>query len=302
MRPGWFIDHVASGQAFFTGLVLLAASVGIASLESPKWNRAATVLFFLGALFVFVSATPLPWTAYAIGIASLATWLFVEARRGKYSRNVTRAMRTIAAGILALLGMLELPYHIIPQPTLPPSPALAVIGDSISAGIGENEAVTWPTLLAQEHHIVVHDHSAMGATVSSARKQAAKLLPDDRVVVLEIGGNDLLGETTAAGFERGLEALLNEVGEPGRTVVMLELPLPPTFNRFGLIQRRLASKYDVVLVPKRVLMGVLARGDATLDSIHLSQSGHKQLADALWSIIRPSFQETARRTDDGRQR
>jgi acyl-CoA thioesterase-1 len=97
----------------------------------------------------------------------------------------------------------------------------------------------------------------------------------------------MLGETTASGFEQGLDALLNDVDSPGRTVVMLELPLPPTFNRFGMIQRRLASKHHVVLVPKRVLMGVLARGDATLDSIHLSQSGHQRLADAVWNIIEP---------------
>ncbi|MBA3313247.1 MAG: hypothetical protein H0T47_08160 [Planctomycetaceae bacterium] len=137
--------------------------------------------------------------------------------------------------------------------------------------------------------IVVHDHSAVGATVSSARKQAAKLLPDDDVVVLEIGGNDMLGDTTPAGFERGLDKLLADVVRPGRTVLMLELPLPPTFNRFGMIQRRLAAKYGVALVPKRVLMDVLARSDATLDSIHLSQAGHERLADAVWKIVAPAF-------------
>lgn len=293
MRLGWFIDHVASGHAFFTGLALLAASIGVASLESSKWDRAATVLFLVGALFIFISATPLPWVAYAIGIASLVAWLIVERRRDKLSRNWVRAARVIAAGVLALLGALELPYHVVPRPTLRPSPALAVIGDSISAGMGENEAVTWPKLLAEEHHIVVHDHSAMGATVASAHKQAAKLLPEDRLVVLEIGGNDLLGATTTAGYERGLDELLADVAQPGRTVVMLELPLPPTFNQFGLIQRRMASKHDVILVPKRVLMGVLARGDATLDSIHLSQAGHEHMADAVWQVVGPAFRDRA---------
>ncbi len=292
MRLGWFIYHVASGHAFFMGLALLAASIGVASLESSKWNRAATILMSIGALFVFISATPLPWAAYAFGIASLAAWLIVERRRDKHSRNVVRATRAIALGVLALLGVIELPYHILPRPTLPSSPALAVIGDSISAGMGENEAITWPKLLAEDKGIVVHDHSAMGATVSSAQKQAAKLLPEDRLVVLEIGGNDLLGDTTTTDYERGLDALLGQIVQPGRTVVMLELPLPPTFNQFGLIQRRTASKHGVVLVPKRVLMGVLARSDATLDSIHLSQSGHEQLAAAIWQIIEPAFRES----------
>jgi len=66
---------------------------------------------------------------------------------------------------------------------------------------------------------------------------------------------------------------------------MLELPLPPLFNRFGEIQRRLARRYDVLLVPKRYFAGVLIGEQATLDGLHLSPAGHQKMADMIWARL-----------------
>jgi acyl-CoA thioesterase-1 len=70
---------------------------------------------------------------------------------------------------------------------------------------------------------------------------------------------------------------------------MLELPLPPLSNEYGRIQRRLAARHHVRLVPKRVFMSVLASDGATLDGIHLSAAGHRRLADAVWQVIEPAY-------------
>lgn len=52
-----------------------------------------------------------------------------------------------------------------------------------------------------------------------------------------------------------------------------------------MIQRRPARKFDVTLIPKRVLMGVLSASGATLDSIHLTQRGHDLLARQVRAIL-----------------
>jgi acyl-CoA thioesterase-1 len=200
-----------------------------------------------------------------------------------------RAARLLTAASWIGAALAEIPWHIMPG--LPPMdrPVLAVVADSVTAGIGENEAVTWPQRIAQEHGVPVHDYSQMGATVKSARQQAARLRPGDNLVLLEIGGNDLLGSSTAEQFETGLNRLLLDICRPERTVVMFELPLPPAFNRYGGIQRRLARRHGVILIPKRLLMRVLCRGDTTLDSIHLSQAGHDELSEAVWSVVRGAY-------------
>jgi lysophospholipase L1-like esterase len=36
-------------------------------------------------------------------------------------------------------------------------------------------------------------------------------------------------------------------------------------------------------------MRVLSAGGATLDSIHLSDDGHQQMADEVWAVIGPAY-------------
>jgi hypothetical protein len=86
-------------------------------------------------------------------------------------------------------------------------------------------------------------------------------------------------------FERGLDVLLAKLAVGGRTVILLELPLPPFHNRYGAAQRPVARRHRVFLVPKRVLMGVLTSEGATLDTIHLSRRGHALMAETVWRII-----------------
>lgn len=72
---------------------------------------------------------------------------------------------------------------------------------------------------------------------------------------------------------------------------MFELPLPPFCNEFGRVQRRLAAKHGVTLIPKRVFATVLAGEEATLDSIHLSRAGHERMAEVVWGLIRGAYAE-----------
>jgi acyl-CoA thioesterase-1 len=167
-------------------------------------------------------------------------------------------------------------------------PQVFVVGDSLSAGMG-GEAETWPKLLSRRHHVVVHDLSLPGADVARALRQAGQVSGPASLVIAEIGGNDILGETTVDAFERGLDVLLARLREGGRTVILLELPLPPFYNRYGAAQRRLAKYHGVLLIPKRLLLGVLTSEGATLDAVQLSHRGHALMADAIWGVIHRAF-------------
>ncbi len=79
-----------------------------------------------------------------------------------------------------------------------------------------------------------------GATARSALAQAARAADPNAVVLVEIGGNDLLGGTAVARFEQDLAALLTALTGPHRLVVMVELPLLPFSNGYGAAQRRVA--------------------------------------------------------------
>lgn len=279
------VYHIASGQSFFTGctLILLAALLSLS--QSKLARRGMGLAFLLGVIAVVVSSTPLPWWLYGVlGIVTLI-WLLVQFRKPKQRR----LSYVVIVVWLAAVGW-ELPFHLLPHVDPVEDRSLTVIGDSVTAGLGDPQTTTWPVLLNHEHGLTVQDLSRVGATVALARKQVAETRIESHLVLLEIGGNDILSSTTPAEFETGLEQLLAELTAPGRQLVMLELPLPPFYNSFGLIQRKLARKYGVKLVPKRVFLSVLAGGGATLDSIHLSQAGQQQMSDEVWEIVGPAYQ------------
>jgi acyl-CoA thioesterase-1 len=198
-------------------------------------------------------------------------------------------LRAAVVVIWIVGAAIEFPYHLAPTIPRADDQKLYILGDSVAAGMGERRKETWPLLLARSRRVEVTDLSQMGATVESALRQAESLPPEGGLVLLEIGGNDLLGSTSAAQFEHDLDRLLASVCKPGRVVVMFELPLPPFSNEYGRAQRHLAAEYRVWLIPKRIFLAVLTGEEATLDSVHLSRNGHERMAETVWKILQPAF-------------
>jgi acyl-CoA thioesterase-1 len=284
------IFHIASGQAFFLGSGLILLGLALSAVKSKAVLVLRDLGVLVGGIFVTVSATPLPYWLYGVLGAVTLTWLVLEWLTAKVGKKwlVSFRLALLVSWLIAIA--VELPYHVMPLvPTLG-RPDLFVIGDSVTAGTGDKKT-TWPRLLAQQQSIIVHDFSRMGATVASAMKQLRRLQDKDGLILLEIGGNDLLGTTSAAKFQRGLEELLASVCRPGRTVVMFELPLVPFTNEFGRQQRILANQYGVLLVPKRILLRVLTTEIATVDGIHLTPAGHQLMAETVWDVLRPAYGE-----------
>jgi acyl-CoA thioesterase-1 len=281
------IFFFGSGLAFFAGAALVLIAVLMAALKG--WRvlpRLAPLTAILGMILVACSAAPLPNAFYLVVAIATLGWLAAEHFRKKIAARRLALLR-VAVALLWLAGVaIELPYHFVPAVAAMGGPEVWIVGDSVTAGVGDHKTETWPRILARKHGVVVHDRSQMGATVGSKLEKEPL---GDGIVLLEIGGNDLLGTTTAADYEDRLERLLALVCRGNRTVLMFELPLPPFCNEYGRVQRRLAAASGVALIPKRVFVGVLTQGDATLDSVHLSQRGHQEMAEVVWRLIQGAY-------------
>jgi acyl-CoA thioesterase-1 len=287
------VFHIVSGDAFFSGTAMLLTVVWLRHYveEKPPGENSAIssgarvcllILFLCGIAGIVFSSTPMPiWLA---GLLSLVTLVWCGTLTWPRYRSPAAMAMTVCWGLSVAM---EIPWRILPATAEKTVNAITVIGDSVSAGMEEGEAETWPSLLAKQHPVVVQDLSHVGETAGSALKRAQQRGIQHDWVIAEIGGNDVLGSTSPSQFETALEALLRELTNNNRKVVMFELPLIPLYHRYGMIQRSLATKFDVALVPKRYFLSILADGDATLDSIHLSQSGHQRMSDLVWRLMQP---------------
>jgi len=279
---------IANGTAFFVGLGIFWVSVALTIFSKLGLVRSfGNIGCLLSLGIVVLSGTPLPlWEYVAWGIITVGFLSSVNRFRNK---PFTLQVGTLAlAGTVALsmlMAVQELPYRPTPIFRVTPSAQVYVIGDSISAGMG-GDKVLWPTVLSQITGLRVTNLAQPGATVESAQKQIAKIPKVPSVVILEIGGNDLLGGVPAWQFRKGLEAILVQLHGGGDQLLMFELPLYPLKNAFGQAQRDLAQKYGVTLVPKRVFTSILETEGATLDGLHLSSSGHRVFASTTAGILK----------------
>ena len=220
-----------------------------------------------------------------VGWCTITAGFLASANRIRDNRLMRQSWLLRGTVAFALLiAVQEFPHQLTPAFKISPGAKIYVIGDSISAGMGRDK-VLWPTVLSEITGLSVTNLAQPGATVASAQKQIAKLPKEPCVVIVEIGGNDLLGGASAEQFRGGLQKLLMHLHNDGHQLLMFELPLYPLTNSFGRAQRELAALYGVTLIPKRFFTNVLGSEGATEDGLHLSPLGHQLFAKNTAAIL-----------------
>jgi acyl-CoA thioesterase-1 len=286
---GKFVWFCAAGRTFFPGISLLIVSAILPSYRQKLWGKIIRDTFIvLGVLLVFLSATPLNIWIYITWLITFFAFFLITILRPR-SVIILKLPRIVFLCSFIAAFILEIPFHHKTKISQNNFKTFYVIGDSVSAGIGGKNERTWPKVLKDEHGIDVIDLSIGGATVTSALKQASQLELSDAVVFIEIGGNDLFNHTPYNLFEKNLAEILKKAIDSGRKAVMLELPLRPFDIEYGMIQRKLAKRYNVILVPKEFMASVFMEKSATVDLVHLSAKGHQLMADKVWALLKDSF-------------
>jgi acyl-CoA thioesterase-1 len=274
----------ANGNVFFVGMVLTVIAVLLRRKANGRVaNSLLNIACFTGISFVLLSATAIPLWAYGVWLGlCLAGMLTGGECASPRLRGATAILFTCFSLAVCIV---EIPYHLRPLIETAQHQPVFVIGDSISSGIERTEQ-TWPNVLQEISRLRVTNLAEPGATVGSARMQAKGIIGSNALVIIEIGGNDLLGSTDSRTFYIQLDELLGELRAGNHQLVIFELPLPPFSNSFGRAQRVLARKHEVTLIPKSYLTGVFGSEDGTVDGLHLSQRGHRALANAVYRLLK----------------
>lgn len=280
------VIHFASGDAIFSGTVLVLATLGLHwSPLFARYPRSIRTLHCCGWIGIALSAAPLPWWLYiAWGVNALLAWRGRISEATEPAQSPRRRQANPATIVPLVLISIAISVHevqtIIGDGEWTAShDRIYVVGDSLSAGAGESTP-PWPARLAAMGFPVTN-LAQPGATTRSALEQSARI-PDDGqalLVIVEIGGNDLLPGRSSQEFGEDLERLLDSMRRPGRIIAVMELPLYPGANGYGEVQRRVCRRRNTSLISKRVLARALSGTGQTIDGLHLSEAGHQWLAE-----------------------
>ena len=236
----WLVYHIVSGGAFISGLLAVAAGLVLLWLRRTRRGQIGGRLLLIAGWILAIGAMDVRNPFPVVMTFAFSIWAFAASalpRRTSCTDRTPGGTDFVRPG--SLIGISVVAISLFPGlirddaiDGWKPGEAIHVIGDSLSAGIGAGEGAPWPETLATRLDAEVINHSQAGATAKSAIEQAERL-PPDAFVIVEIGGNDLLGGRSSQDFERDLDALLADVCSDGRRVAMFELPLPPFYFGFG---------------------------------------------------------------------
>jgi acyl-CoA hydrolase len=167
---------------------------------------------------------------------------------------------------------------------LPPGTVVLIVGDSITAGYGIDPERAWPARLAAATGWRVVAAGVSGDRTSGGRERLPALLAlhAPTLVIIELGGNDLLRRVPDAEIVANLEAMLDAAAAAGARTALMAAPQPMmagavTGYSAASLYRPLAQRRKVPLIAD-ALPAVLSDDSLKLDALHPTAEGHAVLA------------------------
>ncbi len=171
---------------------------------------------------------------------------------------------------------------------------IVCFGDSITAGVGRGEHPSYPELLGRELGGEVVNLGVPGDTAAAGLRRVDEALAHDPwVVIIGLGGNDLLRQVPIEDTEAALAAIVERVLAAGAVPVLLEVH-GPFGGRYRRLFDRLEERYGTPVV-RDVLGDVLGDPRLKSDRVHPNGEGYRRIAAAVAETLRPMIAERARR-------
>jgi lysophospholipase L1-like esterase len=175
-------------------------------------------------------------------------------------------------------------------PTLPklsPHDVIVAFGDSLTHGTGANADTAYPAVLAGLTGRAVVNAGVPGDTTTSGLLRLPEVLAEHkpRLVLLCLGGNDMLRKHPAAATENNLRLLVQTIRASGADVVLIGVPEPKLFGGAPDFYARVAEDMRLPL-EQDIFNDVLKDNRLKSDPIHANAAGYQQVAERMAEFLR----------------
>lgn len=176
-----------------------------------------------------------------------------------------------------------------------PKPVIACFGDSLTAGHGLAEGLSYPALLQKNlpGWRVVNLGVSGDTTAGGLARIGTVTSLKPSIVVLELGANDGLRGLPLKATRSNLEQMIVALKKSGARVVLAGMTLPPNYGPeyirdFEKVFKDLAAKHKLRLIPF-LLEGVAYPGTNLMqrDGLHPNARGTARVAGTVLKAIKP---------------
>ena len=202
------------------------------------------------------------------------------------SHATTTLLRSLALALSlsALAACGEKPPQL---PRLGSDDVVLAFGDSLTYGTGATPEEAYPNVLAKLIHRNVVGAGVPGETTADGLERLPAVLEEvkPRLLLLCMGGNDMLRRMDSASIESNLRAMVQMAKSRGIGVVLIGVPEPALFGGTAAVYGKLADEQRVPFEGK-ILREVLFDSQLKSDQIHPNGRGYRRLAEAIADMLR----------------
>lgn len=179
------------------------------------------------------------------------------------------------------------------EEALPPGSRVLALGDSLTEGAGVTPPEAWPALLASRTGWVVINGGVSGDTSGGALRRLPALLEEHKpaLVLVALGGNDMLRHIPQQETVANLESILTLIKAHGAKAVLLATPNPSlmgaVFQNLSAADfyQRVADAQQVPLI-KDAIADVISDPQLKGDPLHPNAAGHALLAEKIFDALK----------------
>ena len=177
-------------------------------------------------------------------------------------------------------------------------PKIVAFGDSLTAGFGLTENESYPYLLQQKLKADGYDYEVVNAGISGdtslgglERIDWVLGMDNVKILVLELGANDLLRGIPVEKMRSNLDAIITRAQAKGIKVLLCGMLAPPTMGQqyqrdYTATFPELADKHRTGFVPFILENVALKKELNQSDGIHPNADGEKIMTDNVYKELR----------------
>jgi lysophospholipase L1-like esterase len=174
-------------------------------------------------------------------------------------------------------------------PTIGAGDVILAFGDSLTYGTGASESESYPVVLSGLIQRGVIRAGVPGEVTAQGLQRLPGALDEHRprLVLLCLGGNDMLRKVDDKVIAANLREMVGLIRKQGSAVVLIGVPRPALFGGAAKFYGELAKELGIVYEGE-VINGVLRDAALKADPVHPNAQGYRKIAERLAAMLKQS--------------